>query len=589
MAKVTFITAYNDFSIGVNVLSSLLEEDGHEISVIFCKLPTKKKIPWFTTDAKQYMEFVDAFGEIYCSHPGANPATPEETELLLEVLDRLSPDLIAFSMRTQDTLLAQLIIPAIRTRQSVPLIAGGFGPSLNPEIFAELVDYVFIGEAEGCIQELVRKIVAKEPITSFSNIAYLENGQLKRNPLSAPGSMAFKQQSLIKQTFIIDNNQLYDYAERAAIVKTNAYSTFMGRGCIMTCSYCSIGNWGALYEDEGFTIKKRRNRPVDEVIAELIEAKERGFTFVHFRDEFLTTSRTELKRFFRLYEKEVGLPFWAYLVPKQILSDPEILDLAVDAGFVDTELGFQSGSDRINREVFTRYLSHEQTLKYAWMLEERHVNAKYDFIIFNPAETAADHEATFDLLQALPNKRSYLFMPRLFYYANTPIGDMLAPFDNEKLNADHYYRLALLYLICFSVPRDEFERVRADPKLAGSWQALKGYYQDHLEQSNYRLPIGTHDIPDSITTHRYQRILKKRGFSEVAVWGSGAYYQQLKEIFTGVKIRVHIDDLGNGPLHPTRFDEIHDPLPLFICRPGKHEVKARLQTEWPHYPGPIIV
>ncbi|MEO5334742.1 MAG: cobalamin-dependent protein [Magnetococcus sp. YQC-5] len=589
MARITFITAYNDFSIGVNVLSSLLEEDGHEISVIFCKLPTKKKIPWFTTDAKQYMEFVDTFGEIYCSHPGSNPASEQETAILLELLGRLQPDLIGFSLRTQDTLLAQLIIPAIRQKMDVPLLAGGFGPSLNPEVFAPLVDYVFIGEAEGCIKDLVNKLVAGESVKGFSNLAYLDQGELRRNPLSAPGSMAFKQQSLIKETYIIENDRLYNYTDRAAIVKTNAYSTFMGRGCIMTCSYCSVGNWGALYEDEGFRIKKRRNRPVEEVIGELIKAKELGFTFVHFRDEFLTTSREELKRFFRLYEKEVGLPFWAYLVPKQVLSDPEILDLAVDAGFVDTELGFQSGSDRINREIFTRYLSHEQTLKYAWMLDERHVNAKYDFIIFNPAETPQDHEAAFSLLQALPNKRSYLFMPRLFYYANTPIGDMLAPFNEQSLNADYYYRMALMYLICFAVPKEEFAQVRINPKLIGSWQALKQYYQEYLHNTGYRMPIGTHDIPDSITTHRYKRILQKQGFSEVAIWGGGSYYQDLKEIFDGVKIRVHVDDPGDGPVGLTGFDDIHDPVPLFVCRPGKHEVKARIRHEWPHYPGPIIV
>ena len=148
-------------------------------------------------------------------------------------------------------------------------------------------------------------------------------------------------------------------------MNTHTYSTSVGRGCIGSCSYCSAGQWFKIYSNEGYKIEKRRNRSVQNVIDELFRIKDDGYTFVFFRDEFLFATIDYLKKFFKLYEEKINLPFWAQFVPNQMLNHTELIEMAVDAGFVATEIGFQSGSDRINREIYNRFIPNREIVEYA--------------------------------------------------------------------------------------------------------------------------------------------------------------------------------------------------------------------------------
>ncbi len=593
MAKVTFLTFYNDFSVGINVLTSLLDKAGHDVSTIFFKIPSVGTIPWFTEEATEFMEAVDSYGNIVGGNAGYNRWTAGEVGLLKGKIADLSPDILCVSCRTMDNELAQEVLPELRAVTGATFLAGGFGPSLNPEIYAPLVDYVFVGEAEGCIDELVCLVAENGDVKGFDNIAYLEKGELVRNPLGSPDNLKFTTTREIEKTFYIDGGKLFSARDRAASVKTHTYSTFLGRGCISTCSYCSTGNWRELYRAEGHYVKPRRNRSLEDVMEELIAAKKTGVTFIHFRDEFMTAGVDTLKRFFELYEREIHLPFWAYLVPQQIVNHPELLSLAVDAGFVDTEIGFQSGSDRINRTVFTRRIPHRYTLEYTRMLSAHHINRKYDFIIFNPAETWEQVRETFALIQALPKERAYLYLPRLFYFPSTPINELLRDYRGIPVDFEYYYRIALLYLICFVVDPVTFEGVLKNEKLFHSSRNLLDYYRNHLAANGIEFPIGTHAVPASITTHRYERIMKKYGYQEVVALGDEGYFREMEFVFDPVGVRhIRRENVGEGGFpgfSPEEDELLGRELPVFICSPEKQEIRKKLFELRPDYPGRIYV
>ncbi len=594
MAKVTLVSFYNDFSVGINVLSSILIEAGHDVSVIFFKLPKKGSMDWFSEEAVEFMEAVDSYGNILGGNAEISRWTDTEVELLINQICELSPDVLCFSSRTMDNTLAREVYPKVRLRVDSVILAGGFGPSLNPEIYADMVDYVFVGEAENCIVELVDAIVSGESIKGFDSISYLEGGELIRNKLAPPGVLKFKKQIIPEETFYIDGDKIISYADRGEVVKTHTYSTFLGRGCISTCSYCSTGNWLTLYKNEGHTVSRRRNRPVEDVIEELKGVRDTEITFVHFRDEFMTTGAKELEHFFELYEREVNLPFWAYLVPKQILAHPNILKKALDAGFVDTEMGFQSGSDSINRSVFTRNLPHKETVEYSWMLEKHNVNRQYDFIIFNPAERPEHHKETFKLLQALPKKRAKLFLPRLYYFPLVPIHEILAEYRDVPIDFEHYYSIALLFLICFVVKENEFDQILNDEKMMGSWQKLRDYYREYIESHGIEFPFGSHAVADSITTPRYERILKKHGYRDVIVWGDDGYFNDMESIFADTNIVHFISDLPeqggvSEKSSPEVLKGVKDEIPLFICSRRKQEIKLKMLSEYSDYPGRVYV
>jgi len=592
MAKVALVTFYNDFNVGVNVLSSILLSSGHDVSNIFFKLPYKRKVDWFTEEATEFMEAVDCYGEIFAGNATVNRWTKIEIELLIKQLELLSPDILGFNSRTMDNILVSEVIPQVRKKINAVTLAGGFGPSLDPEIYVDFVDYVYIGEAENCIDDLVSKLEKGESIERFQNICFKRDGKIVRNSLCCPENVAFKKQSVIKKSFYIDNDNIYPYELREKIAKVHTYSTFLGRGCISSCSYCSTGNWRSLYKEEGYIIPARRNRPVDEVIDELIDVKkDTQVTFVHFRDEFMTTKTSELKRFFKLYEQKINLPFWAYLVPHQVLKSPELLKYAVDAGFVDTEIGCQSGSDTINKKIFTRFLPHKNTIEYARMLEKYEINIQYDFIIFNPAEEEEHIKETYNLLQKLPKKRAHLYLPRLFYFPMTPIFGLLEDYKDVPIDFEYYYRQALLFLICFIVTPEEFDQILSNEELNSSWQRLKSFYQQYINDNNIEFIIGTHEKPYSITTHRYKRIIQNTGLKNIIFWGDQSYYNEMMSELSGIENSLFIDNcrISEGKYLDEFSERLMDVDSIFICSRNKGHVRKNIEELYPNYKGRIFV
>jgi radical SAM superfamily enzyme YgiQ (UPF0313 family) len=595
MSKIVFLTFYLEYSIGVYLLSSILQEAGYDVSVLFFKLPSKGKIPWFKNNPIN-VEHIDMNGNIIGHNADINKWTEKEMDILVNKISDISPDVLCVSTRSTDEALVKEVLPQIRSKIDVLTIAGGYGPTLDYELYVDLVDYVYIGEAENAILEIMEHVDKKKTLDTLDNIYYKKNNLIYKNKLRKPNVEKFKQQIIPDEVYYIDNNTLYGAEKRKEIIQTHSYSTFFGKGCISSCSYCSAGQWGKIYKNEGFKVKKRRNRPVEDIIEELKLLKKADCTFVHFRDEFLYASRDTLKHFFKLYEQEVCLPFWAYLVPDQVLTHPELLKLAVDAGFVDTEIGFQTGSDTINKKIYNRHISNSRSVKYAELLTEYSINIKYDFILFNPVETFNDIKATIRLIQALPKKRSYLQLSRLHYFPCSPIVDTLQKYKMSAEDIEYHYCVALLYLLSFVLPKNIFNKILNDKIKRNSKIFLLETYRSYIAENKIEFSIGTHDVPNSITTNRYKRILEKNKYEKVIVWGAGNYYKDLSGIFNDTVITNLIDHRyvnkkinGMTVSTPEVLDEDKGNLPIFICSRHKQEIKVNILKDYPSYTNRIFV
>ena len=94
-----------------------------------------------------------------------------------------------------------------------------------------------------------------------------------------------------------------------------------------------------------------------EVIDDLVEARRGDITFVHFRDEFLTDGRENLLAFFEEYEAKVNLPFWAYLVPQQVVQNPEIAEARPEISMFSSMLRKMIFSNAITMTLSARCLS----------------------------------------------------------------------------------------------------------------------------------------------------------------------------------------------------------------------------------------
>ena len=94
---------------------------------------------------------------------GRGPLHLSEEDLLLERLAAERPDIIAFGSRS---IFNRACLPLLRRIKEAfpdkPLVAGGYGPTFDPEIYLEEADYVVFGEGVG-VEEQVETVSHAAP------------------------------------------------------------------------------------------------------------------------------------------------------------------------------------------------------------------------------------------------------------------------------------------------------------------------------------------------------------------------------------------------------------------------------------------
>ena len=106
---------------------------------------------------------------------------PLDLERIRTDVIRIKPDLIGFSVLTNQYKYSLEIARDIKKYLDVPIIFGGIHPTMDPEgtLAESCVDYICIGEGEDAFLELVTKGSPK----GIPNLAYKENGHMIMEPL----------------------------------------------------------------------------------------------------------------------------------------------------------------------------------------------------------------------------------------------------------------------------------------------------------------------------------------------------------------------------------------------------------------------
>jgi len=119
-------------------------------------------------------------------------------------------------------------------------------------------------------------------------------------------------------------------------------------------------------------------------------------------DDFCLRSVDWLEEFAKTYKQKIDLPFACQATPGRVTR--EKVRLIRDAGVTFINIGVQTGSDKLNSEVFKRKLGRKHVLRAAGILAEEvpNVGRGFDFLIRNPYETLSDKMETASLLMELP-------------------------------------------------------------------------------------------------------------------------------------------------------------------------------------------
>ena len=339
----------------------------------------------------------------------------------------LDPGIIGISLMSIEYHAAAGLTGRIKSfAKDTPVIWGGIHPTISPESCLAHADYVCVGEGEGTMLDAARAVEKKGSLAGINNLCYLEDGRLKKNPLyplieDLDGIPSYEH--IPRNSFILDGKTVRKLDRRVfkryARHLGRVYSVITTRGCPYFCTYCCNNFISRLYGSS-----RIRRRSIENVMEELEMAVKDNpeIEYINFLDDcFLACAEYHLKRFCGTYDKRVGRPFVAKAIPAYI-TEAKLMTLK-EAGLAWIQMGLQSGSDRVCRDIYKRRSSSEDFLKAAAAINRLEIAPYYDIILDNPFETEEDRLCTLRTLMKTP-KPFYAQFYSLTFYPGTEIYEM---------------------------------------------------------------------------------------------------------------------------------------------------------------------
>lgn len=415
MRKVTFIALYDEYCLGVRYMSSILQNDGHEVNIIIFKGVE------YISPAEIPSEDQQNDGGYYsmCTY-----TTGKELQILLDLLKQQGPHLVGISFTSISFGLAKFITQKIQEELKVPVIWGGVDSTMNANENIQFTDMICMGEGENPIRALVSAMDRGESTDNIPSIWVNKNGDIIRNPAMKLeqnlDNYPFPDFELNNKTVIIDNT-IYPSTFPP---KSHLYTNFIimaTRGCPFTCTYCCSGHDDVMYTGDKFL----RRRSVNNVVEELkyrIKTWPWPIERVEFYDDVLPLNKRWISEFSPAYATEVALPFFGYTHPN--VGDPEILRLLHEAGLSYLIMGIQSGSQRTLKKYYDRRHPKEGTIRTVQNILNAGSSVLVDFIGYNPLELDEDNIETLDLICDLPKPSGIIKINPMAFYDNYKIFHM---------------------------------------------------------------------------------------------------------------------------------------------------------------------
>jgi anaerobic magnesium-protoporphyrin IX monomethyl ester cyclase len=376
--RVALISFLNN-SINTRSLSSYLKQNGYAIICFFCPV---------------------AFNQ-------------RNLNELTELLRTNNISLVGISLVTDDYHAAITVTMAIKEKISLPVIWGGAHVNVKPDECLRHADMICLGEGEEALLDLVKNYNDGKFNLSTKNIWFKTDNGIVQNEMrdleETLDNYPFPDFDLNSQ-FVMTENGFEKLAEKHF---NGEYSIMTSRGCPYSCHYCYNSYRRRQYKGKG---KYLRKRSVENVIEELVQAKKifSSLTRINFWDDsFIARNMEDFILFQRLYKERVNLPFFALVEP--MAFDYDKIKILRDSGLAALQLGIQTGSERINREVYNRRVSNQSVMEVASQIRELGIDVIYDVIFNNPYEEQDDVARTVNLFLQFPKPVALQGFNLIFY------------------------------------------------------------------------------------------------------------------------------------------------------------------------------
>ncbi|MGE9986067.1 B12-binding domain-containing radical SAM protein [Desulfovibrio sp. SGI.169] len=533
MSQIVFVNAYEFDYLGTRALAAYLLKNKF---TVHCILLDDNKVEYVDSPQENFIGY-QVHNPLISEHRAMHhPLTEADWEALCKAIQLENPQIIGFSARSTNNFLAKPIVEVFKkAAPTALLVAGGYGPTLNPELYLqEGFDVVVRGDGEEAIFEIAKCIEENRT----KSIYYIQNTIWNKKYGKSINKLRDQEKDLSIYPAPLYGDQYFSWIQNGVLHRYNdpmlssaLYRTFLGRGCPGKCTYCSGGHWRTLYRKEGKKAYARRNRNFGDVIKECSHLPPNIKT-ISFCDEYWSLTRQKTEYFFTLYKKYVNKPFWAYLNYEQMVNNPELLNLIIDAGLDWTGIGFQTGAADFLQKYYGRIAQYPLLIAYANLLFKNFVTFSAQFIGGNCYETYADLEQTLNLIRELPcsleNLTSVVISNiRLRPHPKSPITYSWPDVVNSPMPVEEWHFRAILMEYCRFFTPEEFSSLLAqfEEKERRKERKQKNMDMEHFFQNKLKEKQLLH----------YQALIKDTAGQPWIYYGAGDCFIKNQKFFSNLK------------------------------------------------------
>jgi anaerobic magnesium-protoporphyrin IX monomethyl ester cyclase len=175
--------------------------------------------------------------------------------------------------------------------------------------------------------------------------------------------------------------------------------------CPFCCTYC-----------QPVKLKIKR-RGVAVCIQETIELKNNKARSIAIWDDVFTSDKVWLKDFLDKWKKDVKLPFRCISHVKFINED--IVAQLKDAGCYLIDIGIQTGSEKLRKDILNRHETNEDILKACALIKKYRIKLIIDHMVYLPQESEATNLESYNLYKQIAPDMVTVY--RLVYFPKTKI------------------------------------------------------------------------------------------------------------------------------------------------------------------------
>lgn len=326
------------------------------------------------------------------------------SQKLLETLNSFQPDVVAFSVISDEVKIAKELSDVIKKwNQEKIVIWGGKGTTVEPERILSFpsVDFVCIGEGIIAFPEFIRALSENRSLENIKNIWYKKDSKIIKNQLNP---LFEDLDSLPYLDWEVFDEKLFYKPYEGKVYRSGDH--MISWGCPNDCTYCLNHYYHEIYGC--FKLQRYRPKRIIEELKYLTNKYQ--IEFYKFHDEdFLLKPQNYLEELADLYAKEVNVPFTC-MANSKVVTEKNV-ELLKRMNCSSVSLGIETGDPYLRKEVLARKDTEEEIIKAFATFKKFGIRTLAFNMLGLPFETRETYFKTVEL-----NRRTNPQVPQIGFF-----------------------------------------------------------------------------------------------------------------------------------------------------------------------------